>query len=143
MGRLPVVLLLLAAGAVAANGETFSTDVSASWKAYLGNNAGWVGGGFGVGKRISIRHTRAMLNAVLEGALGKVKFRQDKIFGFDVPVECPDVPQEILDPAASWSNQDEYWKKYDALGARYIENFKQFADGCPPDVAAAGPKRLA
>jgi phosphoenolpyruvate carboxykinase (ATP) len=106
-------------------------------------NTGWTGGRFGVGKRISIRHTRGLLNAALDGKLDKVKYRKDKLFGFEVPTKCPDVPDDVLDPAKSWGNKDEYWKKYDALAARYIENFKLFADGCPPEVAAAGPTRLA
>jgi phosphoenolpyruvate carboxykinase (ATP) len=105
-------------------------------------NTGWTGGRFGVGKRISIRHTRALLNAALEGKLEKVKYRKDKLFGFDVPLTCPDVPDDVLDPAESWGSKDEYWKKYDALAARYIENFKLFADGCSPEVVAAGPKRV-
>ena len=106
-------------------------------------NTGWTGGRFGVGKRISIRHTRALLSAALNGKLDNVKYRKDDLFGFEVPTKCPDVPAEVLDPAASWGDKDEYWKKYDALAARYIENFKLFADGCPPEVVAAGPKRLA
>ena len=105
-------------------------------------NTGWVGGRFGVGKRISIRHTRNLLNAALEGKLDNVKYRKDKLFGFEVPTECPDVPPEVLDPAGSWGSKEEYWKKYDAMAARYIENFKLFEDGCPPEIAAAGPKRL-
>ena len=105
-------------------------------------NTGWTGGRFGVGKRISIRHTRALLNAALEGKLDKVKYRKDKLFGFDVPLSCPDVPADVLDPAESWGSKEEYWKKYDALAARYIENFKLFADGCSPEVVAAGPKRV-
>ncbi len=105
-------------------------------------NTGWTGGRFGVGKRISIRHTRALLNAALEGKLDKVKYRKDKLFGFDVPLSCPDVPSDVLDPAESWGSKEEYWKKYDALAARYIENFKLFADGCSPEVVAAGPKRV-
>jgi len=48
----------------------------------------------------------------------------------------------VLDPSNSWGNKDEYWKRYDALVARYIENFKLFAEGCPAEVLAAGPKRL-
>jgi phosphoenolpyruvate carboxykinase (ATP) len=106
-------------------------------------NTGWTGGRFGVGKRISIRHTRALLNAALDGKLANVQYRKDKLFGFDVPGECPDVPADVLDPAESWGNKEEYWKKYDALAARYIENFKLFADGCPAEVVAAGPTRLA
>ncbi len=106
-------------------------------------NTGWTGGPFGVGKRISIRHTRNLLNAALDGKLSDVKYRKDKLFGFEVPTNCPDVPQDVLDPSHSWGNKDEYWKKYDALAARYIENFKLFASGCPDEVKAAGPKRLA
>jgi phosphoenolpyruvate carboxykinase (ATP) len=106
-------------------------------------NTGWVGGRFGVGKRISIRHTRNLLNAALEGKLDSVDYRKDKLFGFDVPTQCPDVPADVLDPSESWGNKEEYWKKYDALAARYIENFKLFEAGCPPEITAAGPKRLA
>ncbi len=105
-------------------------------------NTGWVGGRFGVGKRISIRHTRNLLNAALEGNLNDVKFRKDKLFGFEVPLSCPDVPEDVLDPSSSWGNKDEYWKKYDALAARFIENFKLFTKGSSEEVLKAGPKRL-
>lgn len=104
-------------------------------------NTGWTGGSFGVGKRISIGHTRSLLNAALDGSLTNVEFRKDKLFGFDVPTSCPGVPQEVLDPANTWGNKDEYWKRYDGLAARYVENFKLFASGCPDEVVAAGPKR--
>jgi phosphoenolpyruvate carboxykinase (ATP) len=83
-----------------------------------------------------------LLDAALEGKLDKVKFRKDKLFGFEVPLTCPDVPKDVLEPSTSWGSKDEYWKRYDALAARYIENFKFFADGCPPEVLAAAPKRL-
>ena len=106
-------------------------------------NTGWTGGPFGVGKRISIRHTRNLLNAALEGKLSDVKYRQDKLFGFEVPTSCPEVPADVLDPSSSWGNKDDYWKKYDALAARFVENFKLFAAGCSDEVTKAGPKRLA
>ena len=105
-------------------------------------NTGWVGGKFGVGKRISIRHTRNMLNAALEGKLDDVEYRKDKLFGFEVPLTCPNVPEDVFKPSNAWGNKDEYWMKYDALAARYIENFKLFADGVPPEVVKAGPQRL-
>lgn len=105
-------------------------------------NTGWVGGAFGVGKRISIRHTRNLLNAALDGQLEKVKFRKDKLFGFEVPTTCPEVPEDVLDPSSSWGNEKEYWKKYDALAARFIENFKLFEDGVTDEVKKAGPKRM-
>ena len=71
-----------------------------------------------------------------------MKYRTDKLFGFEVPTSCPDVPEDVLDPSTSWGNQDEYWQRYDALAARYIENFKLYADGCPAEILAAGPMRL-
>jgi phosphoenolpyruvate carboxykinase (ATP) len=104
-------------------------------------NTGWTGGAFGVGKRISIRHTRALLNAALSGALQHVPFRTDPLFGFQVPLACDGVPSEILDPGQTWPSRAEYDSKYDALAARFIANFKLFADGCPTDVLAAGPAR--
>jgi phosphoenolpyruvate carboxykinase (ATP) len=104
-------------------------------------NTGWVGGKFGIGKRINIKHTRNMLNAVLEGKLDKVEYRDDKLFGFSVPMTCPGVPDEVFEPSNAWGDKEEYWKKYDALAARYIENFKRFAKGVPAEVIKAGPVR--
>ncbi len=104
-------------------------------------NTGWVGGRFGVGKRISIHHTRNLLNAALEGKLDEVQYRKDKLFGFEVPLSCPDVPEDVLEPSNSWGDKDEYWKKYDALSSRFIENFKLFQEGCSQEVSDAGPIR--
>lgn len=105
-------------------------------------NTGWVGGKYGVGERISIRHTRNMLKAVLDGELDNVAFRRDRLFGFEVPLSCPGVPKEIFFPEKSWENETDYWQNYDALVSRYIENFKQYAPGCPPEVLKSGPRRL-
>lgn len=105
-------------------------------------NTGWVGGKFGIGKRISIRHTRNLLNAALEGKLVSVEYRKDKLFGFEVPLTCPEVPQDVLDPMNAWGNKEEYWNKYDALAARFIDNFKLFKKGVTTEVYNAGPKRL-
>jgi phosphoenolpyruvate carboxykinase (ATP) len=106
-------------------------------------NTGWTGGSFGVGKRISIHHTRALLNAALNGKLKQVEYKKDPIFGFDVPTTCEGVPSDILDPASTWPSRDEYFKKYDALAARFIENFKLMMAECPEHILEAGPKRLA
>jgi phosphoenolpyruvate carboxykinase (ATP) len=105
-------------------------------------NTGWTGGPFGVGKRISIQHTRTLLDTALSGKLNNVKFRVDPVFGFEVPKTCEGVPSNILDPASTWGTREEYFRKYDALAARFIENFKLMKDGCPPRVAEFGPKRL-
>jgi phosphoenolpyruvate carboxykinase (ATP) len=103
-------------------------------------NTGWVGGPYGVGKRISIRYTRALLDAALGGTLLDVEYYEDPIFGFTVPQSCPDVPEEVLYPAQRWPSEDEYWHKYKQLAARFIDNFKKFAPDCPPEVIEAGPK---
>ncbi len=103
-------------------------------------NTGWVGGPYGVGKRISIRYTRALLNAALNGKLDGVKFKIDPVFGFEVPVGCPDVPSEVLDPSSSWGDKKEYDRRYKDLAMRFKENFGKFEDQTPKEVVAAGPK---
>jgi len=103
-------------------------------------NTGWVGGPYGIGKRISIRYTRAMLNAALTGKLNNVEYTTDPIFGFRVPKTCPNVPAEVLDPSSSWHDKKVYLQRYRALASRFVDNFKKFEEGTPPDIAAAGPK---
>ena len=102
-------------------------------------NTGWVGGPFGVGERISIRHTRALLSAALSGALDGVEYHADPVFRFEVPTSCPGVPDDVLYPARSWPSEDEYWDRYRQLAAQYAGNFAKFAPETPPEVAAAGP----
>jgi phosphoenolpyruvate carboxykinase (ATP) len=103
-------------------------------------NTGWVGGPYGVGKRISIRHTRALLNAALNSKLDDVKYAKDPIFGFEVPMECPDVPADVLSPSSSWGDKKEYGRRYKDLAMRFKENFAKFTDNTPPEVVEAGPK---
>lgn len=103
-------------------------------------NTGWVGGPYGIGKRISISYTRAMLEAALNGNLLDVKYVVDPVFGFQVPRSCPDVPNNLLDPASSWGDDKEYMKRYKSLAARFIDNFKKFAPECTPEVISSGPK---
>jgi phosphoenolpyruvate carboxykinase (ATP) len=103
-------------------------------------NTGWVGGPYGIGKRISIKHTRALLNAVLSGALYKAEFYKDPVFGFDVPKSCPEVPDDVMYPGKSWSDQKAYAQRYRELASRFIDNFKKFEEGCPPEVINAGPR---
>lgn len=102
-------------------------------------NTGWVGGPYGVGRRISIHYTRALLNAALSGELLDVEYYTDPIFGFQVPKSCPGVPESVLYPAESWPSKEAYMDKYRQLAARFIDNFKKFAAACPPEVREAGP----
>ena len=103
-------------------------------------NTGWIGGAYGIGKRISIGHTRRLLEAALTGELLKSEFATDPVFGFSVPKSCEGVPSNILDPSASWPSKDVYMQKYKQLASRFVENFKKFESGCPPEVIKAGPK---
>lgn len=103
-------------------------------------NTGWTGGPYGVGKRISIRYTRALLDAALEGKLDNVEYYQDPIFGFAVPKTCPEVPDQVLRPESSWADKKMYQQKYRDLAMRFVDNFKQFKDGCPAEIVASGPK---
>ncbi len=102
-------------------------------------NTGWVGGPYGVGERISISYTRALLNAALSGALLDVEYKKDPIFGFEVPVSCEGVPADVLDPSSSWPSKEEYLEKYRLLASRFIDNFKKFAPDFPPEVRESGP----
>jgi phosphoenolpyruvate carboxykinase (ATP) len=103
-------------------------------------NTGWVGGPYGVGKRISIKYTRGLLNAALSGKLLNVKYGRDPLFGFGIPETCDEIPSSVLNPASSWPSKETYMQKYRQLASRFIENFRKFEAGCPPETIAAGPK---
>jgi phosphoenolpyruvate carboxykinase (ATP) len=104
-------------------------------------NTGWIGGPYGIGKRISIRYTRGLLNAALSGDLLGVKYATDPVFGFSVPQSCDGIPEQVLNPSESWPDRNAYMQRYRELASRFIENFKKFEEGCPPEVTQAGPKR--
>jgi phosphoenolpyruvate carboxykinase (ATP) len=103
-------------------------------------NTGWVGGPYGIGKRISIKYTRNLLDAVLNNLLEDVEYYVDPVFGFQVPKTCPNVPEDVLYPARSWQKEDDYWKKYHQLASRFISNMKKFEADTPQDVIKAGPR---
>lgn len=103
-------------------------------------NTGWIGGAYGVGKRISIQYTRTLLNDALSGKLQNVEYYNDPVFGFQVPKSCEGVPSNILNPAESWSNKDQYMQRYRELASRFVDNFKKFESETPLEVIKAGPK---
>ncbi len=103
-------------------------------------NTGWIDGPYGVGSRIPIKHTRAMVNAALAGKLDDVATREDPHFGLHVPTSCPDVPEAILDPESGWSDKAAYAAKAQELAARFHENFKAYEAEVPAEVKEAGPK---
>ena len=103
-------------------------------------NTGWTGGAYGVGKRMSIGHTRALLRAALAGELNNVEYRTDPFFGLSIPVSVPGVPDEVLDPREAWSDKAAYDVAAKGLVARFIENFATFAEHVDDDVKAAAIK---
>ena len=102
-------------------------------------NTGWTGGSYGTGHRISIQHTRALLNSALEGKLNDVKFKTDPVFGLRIPISCPGVPSEILSPRNTWKDKAAYDEKAKELAGMFKENFKQYKDFVSSEVAEAGP----
>ena len=102
-------------------------------------NTGWSGGPYGVGSRIKIAYTRAMVDAALGGALREAPTRIDPTFGFESITRCPDVPEELLDPRAAWKDPKAYDAKAQELAVKFRENFVQFADCEPKEVAEGGP----
>ena len=103
-------------------------------------NTGWSGGSYGVGKRMKIRYTRAMLNAAMDGDLDNVEYQEDTRFGFEIPLECPNVPSELLQPRNTWENSDEYDKTANKLVKMFNENFVRYSAGVSDEVNAAAPK---
>jgi phosphoenolpyruvate carboxykinase (ATP) len=101
-------------------------------------NTGWTGGVFGVGRRISLPHTRAMVTAVLDGGLADAKFVTEDAFGLSIPTTCPGVPPELLNPRNAWPDKQAYDRQAATLAKRFEENFARF--DAPPEVRAAGPR---
>ena len=103
-------------------------------------NTGWTGGPHGVGRRMSIAHTRAMIRAALSGALDDVGYQTDPIFNVDVPTSCPEVPPDVLVPRSTWSDGEAYDVQARKLAAMFIENFTAFESEADDEVRAAGPQ---
>jgi phosphoenolpyruvate carboxykinase (ATP) len=105
-------------------------------------NTGWTGGPYGTGHRMPIEHTRALLDAVLNGSLAEVEYEKDPVFGLKVPTSCPGVPSEVLRPRDTWSDPAAYDAKARDLAERFHANFEQFADSSSDEIKNAGPNKL-
>ena len=103
-------------------------------------NTGWTGGPFGVGERMDLDHTRAMVRAATAGELDDVETRRHPIFNLDVPISCPGVPDAVLDPQSTWEDGTAYEQQARQLAEMFVENFKRFQDDVPAEVVDAGPK---
>lgn len=107
-------------------------------KVYL-INTGWIGGPYGIGKRMDLNYTRKMVLAAINGSLGMVSSRHDTIFNLDIPLSCPGVPPNILNPSSTWSDSHDYIVSAKRLATLFVRNFERFGDTVE-DLVKAGPR---
>jgi phosphoenolpyruvate carboxykinase (ATP) len=103
-------------------------------------NTGWTGGPYGAGQRMNLAYTRSMLRAALAGKLEGVPCTPDPVFGVMVPKHVPDVPDQVLQPRATWADPAGYDAQARRVAGLFRKNFEKYAEGVPPEVAAAGPR---
>lgn len=103
-------------------------------------NTGWSGGPYGVGNRMSLKYTRAMITAAMKGELDHVSFEPHAVFGVLKPQSCPGVPSEILNPRSTWSDKEAYDKKANELAQLFVKNFEKYADQANEEIRSAAPK---
>ncbi len=102
-------------------------------------NTGWSGGKYGVGNRISLQYTRAMITAVLKGKMAKADYRQHPVFGLMMPTSCPGVPSALLDPESTWQNKEAYLEAANSLAGIFADNFKKYSGLVDDKIISAGP----
>jgi phosphoenolpyruvate carboxykinase (ATP) len=102
-------------------------------------NTGWSGGGYGVGKRMKLSVTRAIVDAIHSGELAKISTKPDPLFGLEIPESCPGVPSELLQPKNTWSKPAAYDEAAKKLAHLFVTNFKKYEGGASSEVKAAGP----
>jgi phosphoenolpyruvate carboxykinase (ATP) len=117
-------------------GERIARHASRVWLV----NTGWTGGPYGVGTRMKIGHTRAMITAALSGQLAGARFTPHPVFNVDVPASCPGVPDSVLDPRSTWPDPAAYDAQAARLARMFVENFKAFERDVSPGVTHAGPR---
>jgi phosphoenolpyruvate carboxykinase (ATP) len=100
-------------------------------------NTGWSGGAFGTGKRMSLPHTRSIVHAALNGRLAQADFITEEAFGLTIPVACPEVPAQLLNPRNAWADRAAYDRQARLLAAKFVQNFNKF--NVPESVRCAGP----
>ena len=106
-------------------------------------NTGWIGGEYGIGNRISLRYTRAMITAALGGDLKGVAYEEHEIFGLQMPTSCLNVPSEVLNPRNLWSDKSAYDTKASELANAFNDNFKKFAAQATQEILEAAPRQMA
>jgi phosphoenolpyruvate carboxykinase (ATP) len=106
-------------------------------------NTGWSGGAYGTGHRMSLKHTRSMITAAMNGELNKVEYTAHNVFGVLVPQTVPNVPSEILNPRDTWTDKEAYDKKAAELAGLFVKNFEKYADQANEEILASAPKTTA
>ena len=104
-------------------------------------NTGWSGGGYGVGHRIALPMTRAMIKAVLDGELNETPTHIHPVFNVAIPDVVPGVPAELLNPELSWQDMAAYYAEAQSLASKFIENFKKYKQTLPESVVLSGPNQ--
>ncbi len=102
-------------------------------------NTGWSGGVYGVGKRMKLPYTRAMITAALNGILDNVGYRRHSVFGVSIPATCPEVPSSVLSPRETWGDDENYYKTADILANAFVKNFEQFEQYANEEIMAGAP----
>lgn len=103
-------------------------------------NTGWSGGPYGIGHRMKLSYTRAMITAALEGRLDAVSYEAHPVFGMMMPLSCPGVPAEILNPRSTWADTAAYDAKSKDLATQFVQNFEKYASGVSEEILEAAPK---
>jgi len=103
-------------------------------------NTGWTGGPYGVGSRMKLPYTRAMITAALNGELHQVEYEKHSIFGVEMPKTCPNVPAEVLNPRNTWTDKDAYDTKANDLANEFIKNFEEYAKYANEEIMAGAPE---
>jgi phosphoenolpyruvate carboxykinase (ATP) len=102
-------------------------------------NTGWSGGAYGVGNRMKLGYTRAMITAAMNGKLDSVSFENHPVFGLAMPTSCPDVPTELLNPKDTWADKNKYDATAEKLAKSFVNNFEKYADNANEEILAAAP----
>jgi phosphoenolpyruvate carboxykinase (ATP) len=105
-------------------------------------NTGWVGGKYGVGKRIDIQYTRSLITAALNGSLDKVEYEKSSIFKTLIPTTCPDVPSEVLRPRAHWKDQNDFISTANKLVNEFHKNFEKYKEFANQEILSGAPQKI-
>ncbi len=103
-------------------------------------NTGWTGGAYGVGSRIKLKYTRAIIDAIHDGSLAKEEYEELPVFGFQFPKKCKDIPAEVMNPKLGWKDPAKYDDELNRLASKFLKNFDQYSGQLSDEVLSGGPR---